>query len=178
MLEQFYKDLEVGKRAEDVVLSTFAALSSDYAFEDVSGIREYFYKGDIKATDKFGREIFIEVKNDSRIHKTRNVLCEEEVYYKYYGYCGKGNMSAGYDIYCVVSEPERKIYVMDFEILKKNYKRGEFKVIEHATQDTYCYLLDLNTIAALGRNDRGIGILERRLPHEQCRQNWYFSIGR
>ncbi len=166
MLENFEKDLAIGKRAEDVVLHTFAALSDDYAFEDVSGIQEYYYKGDIKATDKFGREIFIEVKNDSRIHKTGNILCEEEVYYRYYDYYGKGNMSANYDIYCVVSEQARKIYVIDFDILKEIYTKGEFKVIEHSAQTTYCYLLDVDTIAAKGRINRYNKLLKKENEYE------------
>ena len=154
MIGQFNKDLEIGKRAEQIVLDTFRALSNDYTFENVSDKQEYFYKGDIKAIDKFGREIFIEVKNDSRIHKTNNVLCEEEVYYKYHDYCGKGNMQAHYDVYCVVSELDRKIYIIDFDVLSKNYRKGEFKIIDHPTQTTYCYLLGLDVIAGMGRFNR------------------------
>lgn len=167
MLEQFNKDLAIGKRAEDIVLHTFAALSDDYAFEDVSGEKEFYYRGDIRATDKFGREIFIEVKNDSRIHTTGNILCEEEVYYKSHGgYYGKGNMSANYDIYCVVSEKGRKIYVLDFDILKENYTKGEFKVIEHPSQTTYCYLLDIDLIAAMGRINYSSKLLKKENVYE------------
>jgi hypothetical protein len=42
------------------------------------------------------------------------VLCEEEIFYKDGGYFGKGNMKSNYDIYCIVSQSERKIYVIDF----------------------------------------------------------------
>lgn len=87
-----------------MVADTFASLTDNYTFENVAGIKEYRYKGDIKATNKAtGKEIFIEVKNDSRIADTYNVLCEEKVWY-HRGYYGKGNMESETNIYCIVSE--------------------------------------------------------------------------
>ena len=45
--------------------------------------------------------------------------------------CSKpGNMYCDSDIYAVVSEPERKIYVMDFKILKANYLKGKYRYID------------------------------------------------
>lgn len=150
MVRDFYSDLEKAKSAETLVATVFSSLTNDYKFEEVGDQKEYFYRGDIKATAADGREIFIEVKNDSRIAETHNVLCEEEVYYKSDGYFGKGNMKSNYDIYCVVSQQEQKIYVIDFSVLQANYRRGEFKVIRHYDQDTYCYLLPIGTIKKLG----------------------------
>jgi hypothetical protein len=66
----------------------------------------------------------IEVKNDEVIHKTGNVLCEEEVYYKSYDFWKSGFMYSDYEIYCVVSEADRRIYVIDFKVLKAHYKSG------------------------------------------------------
>ena len=37
-----------------------------------------------------------------------------------------------YEIYCVVSEPSRKIYVMDFKVLKEHYKEGRYKYFDYA----------------------------------------------
>ena len=150
MVRDFYSDLEKAKSAESLVANVFSSLTNDYTFEEVGDQREYFYRGDIKATTADGREVFIEVKNDSRIAETHNVLCEEEVFYKEGGYFGKGNMKSNYDIYCVVSQQDKKIYVIDFPILKANYRKGEFKVIHHYDQATYCYLLPLGTIKKLG----------------------------
>jgi hypothetical protein len=65
-----------------------------------------------------GKEIMIEVKDDSKIAETQNVLCEEEVYYDNIQDFVKGNFHSDYEIYCVVSKAERKVYVMDFSILK------------------------------------------------------------
>ena len=107
--------------------------------------------GDILAIDKeTNKTISIEVKNDSRIADTRNVLCEEEVYYKSHDYYGRGNMYANNDVFCVVSIPERKIYVLDFKILKANYRRGEYREIKHQYQSSFCYLCNLHDVKEWG----------------------------
>lgn len=147
MLNDFQKDLAAAKAAENTVRRVFSSLTNEYRFEDVSNQREFYYKGDIKAISlSTGTEIYIEVKDDSRIAQTHNVLCEEEVFYKEYGYYGKGNMSCNYDIYCVVSKSEHKIYVIDFKVLKSIYKRGEFKHINHPQQETFCYLVPIGLV--------------------------------
>lgn len=150
MLHDFFKDLEAAKPAEQLVLNTLSSLAPGWTFTDVSNIREYRYKGDIKATAANGQEVFLEVKNDSRIADTGNVLCEYENYIKDGGYFIKGNMQSDYDYYCIVSQQQRKIYIIDFSILKANYTKGRHKVIEHYDQDTYCYLLPLLEIKRLG----------------------------
>ena len=151
MLSNFERDLKRGKVGENIVKEAFAALTDDFAFEDVSNDRCFFYCGDIKAIDKKnGKEYFIEVKNDSRIADTGNILCEEEVYYKKYDYFGRGNMDGNSDIFAVVSESEEKIYVIDFKILQKNYRLGEFKKLDYPQQFSYVYLLPLGTIKKLG----------------------------
>lgn len=150
MLDNFNKDLERGRAAEHLVCEVFSSLDDTHTFSEVGAERAFFYKGDIVATDKAGKPTYIEVKADSRIADTGNVLCEEEVYYKKHDYYGKGNMQSDYDIYVVVSEEQRKIYVINFECLKKNYRKGEYKVIEHPQQTTYCYLLSLKDIEKFG----------------------------
>lgn len=150
MLTNFWSDLEIGHKAEDIVLNTFSSLTDQYTFENVSNVRECRYKGDIKATAADGREIYIEVKNDSRIADTHNVLCEYMNFYRQSGTYGKGYMDCACDVFCVVSESEQKIYIIDFATLKKYYKYGEAKTIPHAEQTTYCYLLDLGFIKSKG----------------------------
>ena len=141
---QFYKDLEAAKPAEQLVLQLLS--STGYDVEDVSDDREYFNKGDIKLTLPDGRVFFIDVKDDSRIAETGNVLCEYEIYYKENDYYGKGDMKKDYDILAVVSQEEHKVYLIDFPLLKAKYKQGEHKVIRHYAQDTYCYLVQLAQI--------------------------------
>lgn len=142
--EEFKKDLANAKSAERLVRQVFSSLTTEYSFEDVSEIPTCYSLGDIKATNKTtGKEIYIEVKDDSRIADTYNILCEDEVYYKDSDYYAKGNMHSNYDIYCVVSQQARKIYVLDFSVLRKIYKKGDFKVIRHPRQESECYLLPL-----------------------------------
>lgn len=150
MVSNFWDDLAQARKSEDLVREVFSSLTNDYIFIDVGSQREYFNKGDIKAVSADGREIFIEVKKDSRIADTQNLLCEEENYYYATGEWIKGNFYSDYQIYCVVSEAERKIYVMDFSILKKFYKSGKFKQIRHQEQDCYCYLCPLPEVRAWG----------------------------
>lgn len=149
MIDNFFTDLNAARGAEELVRKTFSSLSSDYSFIDVSGDRSCWHKGDILAVDKQCRQIFIEVKCDGRIAQTRNILCEEAV-----EYCGrgrvKGNFYSDYQIYCVVSEAESAIYVIDFAILRAHYKEGKKVVIPHAQQTTYAYLLPLTKIKELG----------------------------
>lgn len=150
MLRDFFKDLAEAKPAEQLVLNTLSNLATGYVFDDVSNIREYRYKGDIRATTPNGKEVFLEVKNDSRIADTGNILCEYQNYIKDGNYFIKGNMCSDYDYYCIVSQQQRKIYIIDFSILKANYTKGEHKIIYHYDQDTYCYLLPLGVVKRLG----------------------------
>ena len=151
MVDNFYSDLRAARGAELLVKEVLSQLTDAYTFEDVSNKREYFYKGDILAIERAtGKRVFIEVKDDSCIARTRNVLCEENVLYYDTNTIEKGNMGANYDIYCVVSQQERKIYVIDFATLQRNYKKGIYKVIPHPTQTTYCYLCSLHQVAEWG----------------------------
>lgn len=144
MKEQFNKDLVAARHAEGLVHKYFSLLDKEHNFINVAEDPEYFYKGDVLATDNSGNRIFIEVKDDKRIADTGNILCEENVYYHSSDYLGRGNMQSDCDIYCVVSQPESKIYVFDFKKLKEYYKvLGVYKEIPHADQTTQCYLLPL-----------------------------------
>ena len=150
MLANFNTDLVKGNRAEQIVKDVFTSLTDKYTFEWVGDNPTYYHKGDIIATAADGRQIMIEVKNDEVIHKTRNVLCEEEVYMKEADYFTPGYMFRDYEIYCVVSEPERKIYVIDFKVLKEHYKYGEFKRINHFDQFSDVYLYPLGNLKRYG----------------------------
>ena len=150
MVANFFNDLNNARVAENLVYSTFGAKTKDYEFTQVGDKPAYYYKGDVIATAKDGREIGIEVKCDSRIGHTRNVLCEYKVFYYDSGTYGKGNMCSDYDIYTIVSYSTREIFVIDFKKLKEIYTKGYHKVIPHADQDTYCYLVPLSMVEASG----------------------------
>lgn len=150
MLDNFDKDLKRGRAAEHLVCEVFSSLDDTHTFKEVGAERLFYYKGDIIATNKAGKPTYIEVKADSRIADTGNVLCEEEVYFKKQDYYSRGNMDSNCDIYVVVSEEQRKIYVMDFKCLRDNYRKGRYAEIEHKQQITYCYLLSLSELKKLG----------------------------
>lgn len=150
MNRQFWNDLNNAKFAETLVLETFQAMSDKYYFEDVSKIPQFYYRGDIRALAADGREIFIEVKDDSRVASSKNILCEEEVYYKDIDAFGKGNMQNDTDIYVVVSQKERKMYVLDFKVLKENYQKGHYEMIEHYSSTTFCYLCNIADLKKWG----------------------------
>ena len=150
MKSTFYDDLRGAKGAEVLVYNVLSTLDKERVYELVGDDRAYFYKGDIKATDKSGKELYIEVKNDSRIAETQRVLCEEGNYFKRVDYYKDGGMYRDTDIYCVVSESERKIYVMDFKVLQKHYRSGEYREIDHPVEITYCFLLELCRIKQYG----------------------------
>ena len=150
MLANFKADLAKGHRAEQIVIDTFTSLTKDYSFQDVSNDFMCYHKGDVLVTAPGKEPVFIEVKNDEVIHKTQNVLCEEGVYFKDADYYKEGYMQSDYEIYCVVSEPERKIYIIDFKVLKKIYRRGEYKMINHPQQYSDVYLVPIGMIKQNG----------------------------
>lgn len=149
MIKQFKIDLENAKAAEELVCNTLSSLAPGMKFKQVGDQREYFHKGDIIAYGE-DRMYFIEVKDDSRIADTGRVLCEERVYFKEGGYFVKGFMYSDYDIFCVVSQPERKMYFIDFKVLQQIYKKGDYKEIHHPQQYSECYLLELCRIKQAG----------------------------
>ena len=80
------------------------------------------------------------------------MLCEEEVFYSSTGNYVEGNMYSNYETYCVVSQDKKKIYVIDFKVLKRIYQRGNYKEIRHKDQTTYCFLVPLIML----KNEGGI----------------------
>ena len=141
MLSNFSADLAAAKEAEQIVKEAIAA--AGYQVLDVSEDPQYYHTGDLRIILPSG-ERFVEVKDDSRIADTQNILCEEAVYYKESGRLVQGNMHSDYDIYAVVSKQENLIYFFDFGKLKEIYQRfGTFKIIQHPEQYSECYLLEL-----------------------------------
>ena len=135
--------MAIAKTAEKTVLDVFSKIAPQYNFTDVSNDRRYFYRGDILTIATDGSEITIEIKQDSRIWETGNVLCEEKVLFFDSG-MAQGNMHSNYDIYCVVSPQKRRIWVFDFAIMKKLYKNGHYIEIQHEEQVTFAYLVSID----------------------------------
>lgn len=117
MSKQFEKDLAEARVVEELVRDTLAALAPEYEFKCVGDVPEYYHRGDILALGE-NQVRYIEVKNDGTIAESGNVLVEEENYFKSGDYYSKGNIYSDYDIYCVVSQEERKMYFIDFKVMK------------------------------------------------------------
>lgn len=152
MVDNFYTDLEKAQEIEKAVAARLEELTDNYSFYWIGDQKEYYHKGDIVAVDKAtGEKIFIEVKGDTRIGETGNVLLEDEVYYKQNNNQVPGNLHSDYQIYCVVSEDTQQMWFMDFEKLKGLAERfGEYKVIRHPQQITFALLVPLHRIKQFG----------------------------
>ena len=152
MVSNFYRDLKQAQKAEALVQRTMQKYFPSYCFKLVSDNPAYYHRGDILFIGvNDGKEHCIEVKNDSRIAQTRNVLCEEQVFYMENRQMIKGNMYSDYELYAVVSEQERNIYLLDFAVMKQLYKDGcRYTQIPHEEQITYCYLLPLRKLETAG----------------------------
>ena len=154
MFKQFKIDLLNAKEAERIVMEVLQTLSGDtYTYINVSENKECWHKGDILCEDKiYYCRNYIDVKDDSCISRTGNILAEDRVYYEDDGIFIDGFMkTAKYDYVAYVSKADNKIYMLDFQLWKKNYKReGKFKEIPHSRQTTYAYLMSLNKAKELG----------------------------
>lgn len=150
MLSTFMLDLQGAKAAERITLEAFQRHSPQFKFIDISANPDYYYKGDLLAVGANGKRYYIEVKDDSRIADTHNVLCEYGVFMNDSGAMRKGNMYSSCDLYCVVSKQEHLIYVLDFQKLQAIYKEGKHKTIQHKEQTTYAYLCSLEMLDAVG----------------------------
>lgn len=146
MVSNFYSDLREAKKGEAIVLNVLKHTTEDYIFSDVSEDKEFYYKGDIKALDSsWGlEEFYLDVKMDSRIAETCNILCEAKVYYKESGTYGKGNMQSDYDYLAIISVSAKRIFIIDFPKLKKHYKEGRSYVKDHGEQITYGTLFPMS----------------------------------
>lgn len=149
MLSNFQADLAAAKQAEQIVQSVIAA--AGYKVFDVADDPQFYHKGDLQIQLPTGELRYVEVKADSRIADTRNILLEDEVYYKETDEYVPGNIHGKYDIYAVVSQSERKIYFFDFAKLKEIGKKyGTYKKIQHPEQFSYCYLLEICRASQFG----------------------------
>lgn len=145
MVSNFYSDMAKAKKGEQIVLNVLQHTTDEYVFDDVSNLVDYRYRGDIRALDEcWGLDEYcLDVKMDSCIGRTGNILCEEKVYFYDAGWA-KGNMQSDYDALAIISVDTQKIYIIDFPKLKKHYKEGYTYYKDHGEQITYGYLFPLS----------------------------------
>jgi hypothetical protein len=140
MVTQFNEDLKKGRAAEIIVYNYLK--NKLPVVEDLTSLPDFYYIGDLRVITSEGEKLYIEVKNDSRIADTHNILCEIAVEYECH--TGAGNMDCGCDIYAIVSEKENKIYFLDFKKLVKLTKYKTLRSIQHSAQTTICKFVSLS----------------------------------
>lgn len=154
MVKGFYNDLRRAKEAEKIAYEVFNRLTLNLLFEDVSDERQYYHKGDLKIWDIFNPSkecLFMDVKDDSVIHRTKNLFAEESVFYKENNSLQNGFMkNSTYDYIAYMSKSEKKIYLLDFKKWQECYKMGIYKEMFHKYQNSYGYLMKLNQAIELG----------------------------
>lgn len=141
-VSDFKADLQTGKDGERIALEVLCNITENYAFQDVSDVKEMYHKGDIIAY-KDDESYYLDVKNDSKIHATCNILCEDKIFYRRNKEMKEGFMASEYDYLVIVSQPEKKIYIINFDKLKKHYKEGRRQEMHYSWQYSICYLYPL-----------------------------------
>lgn len=133
-------------------MEVLASLTDKYEFHHIDNQEVLGKKGDIAAIDKTsGKIYYIEVKNDSRVAATGNVLCETQKYYYDTNKTKAGSMFYNYEYYIVHSAESRALYVIDFKKLKTFYTiMGSPIRIEHDEDITYGLLVRLKDIERFG----------------------------
>ena len=161
MVGNFFKDLAKAKVGEGIVLEVLKNCTGEYEFLDVSDDKTYWHKGDIDAYDaQKDKHYYLDVKMDSKIGKTHNILCEEEIYYEDDGVYKPGNMACDYDYLAIISVKAKCIYIIDFALLKQHYKEGYDYMKDHGEQTTYGTLFPLSKA-------RDYGMLEAIINYEE-----------
>ena len=159
MASNFERDLAKARKAEHIVCDVLNSATIDYSFEEVGDQKDYFYKGDIKAMDFNNNVCFVEVKDDSRIAETGNVLCEYKVYSYGKSKWLKGNMQSDYDYYAVVAQQINTIYIIDFKVLKSRYKSGKHYAKDHYGDDGRLAQKTVGTLCSLNQIKHWGGLL-------------------
>ena len=159
MSSKFYEDLKKAKVGEEIVLDVLKNATNEWIFTNVSEDEEYYYKGDIEAWNIDVGCLYIDVKMDSRIAQTGNVLCEKKVYsYKDKKY-HKGNLDSDYDDLAIISVEAKKIWIIDFNVLKKHYKEGRAYSKDHYDNNGNLSQKTIGTLCSLKQIKKWGGLL-------------------
>ena len=143
MLKKFSGDLRRAKVGERIVMQVLQSVyGNDYDFNDVSDNKEYWHKGDIEIV-RDGKTKYLDVKMDSRIAQTGNILCEDEVYFVESDSYQPGCIHSDYDYLAIISVEAKRIWIVDNHELQQHYKEGREFACRHEEQTTYGYLFPL-----------------------------------
>lgn len=154
MVKNFYTDLANAKKGEDIVRQVLQGCQDRYEIIDVSDDKDYWHKGDIEIRDT--EECFsyyLDVKDDSRVAQTQNLLAEHRVWYAKGGWAEGFMQNSDYDYIGYLSQQDKMIYILDFKLWQKYYltKSHRHLQIPHGgAQTTDGYLMSLDTARKLG----------------------------
>lgn len=152
MANKFQKDLAKAKIGENIVFQVLQGCTDKYEIVNVSNEKDYWHKGDFILNDvDEGVSYFLDVKDDSRIYDTHNLLAEHKVWYKNGG-LKDGFMFSGYDYVAYLSQQDKIIYMLDFKLWQRYYlsKSDRHLNIGHGYQSTDAYLMSLDKARKLG----------------------------
>lgn len=171
MVKGFYEDLAIAKKGERIVLEVLQNFNNDaYEFTDVSNEKEYWHRGDIECyDDDWLCSYYIDVKDDSCISYTGNLLAEHRVWYKGSGWKEGFMQNATYDYVAYLSQADKKIYMLDFEAWKKQYRKvfkKHINIPHGGNQTTDAFLMPLN-------DARKLGIVVAEIDYEERKGKYY-----
>lgn len=140
MTNNFKEELKKNRIAEVILMQVLESIYDDAAIvEDVADNPECYHLGDVRVTDKIGNSFYFDAKNDGVIHKTGNVFCETHKYFlrkmneRHTGFMEDGK----YDYLSIVDRVSKKIYILDFKVLKKIHKN--YRKVQTTLCDAYCH---------------------------------------
>ena len=115
-------DMAVAEKAERILFDVIdSELGLDYEICNTSKDKEWRKRGDVAIMDYNGKNIGLDAKDDGVCHRTGNIFVEETIDR---GYCWEdGWIKAKYDVLAIVNQHDQKIYFIDFNGLKCEYKR-------------------------------------------------------
>lgn len=174
MFTDFLRDLQKAQTGENIVCDVLSKLlgEDDYTINNVALDEQFYYKGDIAVTDSWGDTVYIDVKDDSCICNTGNILAEHRVWIRGKGWVDGFMQKAQYDYVAYLSQPDKKIYILDFALWKKYYKTVFVRhlFIDHnGEQTTDGFLMRLDSARDLGIVVMEIGYDEEYMAVEVLR---------
>lgn len=141
----FQHNVEVAKTAEGIAKEILEKHTKK-TIVDVSRDPECYHKGDLLV----GEKTYIDVKDDTLIHKTGNVFVETLKIWPS-GAVTNGWVTSQYNYLAIVSQPDQKFYLIDFKALKQCYKQiGRFVKANNGDNITQGYVCSLKKLRDKG----------------------------
>ena len=128
-------DAEIARPAEEKAIRILELAFPNAEIENLHDKREFWHKGDIELAFP-SMTIYGDVKDESVIHRTGNVFCENHKYF----YTDKETRSidvtqksdgwmkaSDYDVVIILDDIDKNIYLINFKKLKEFYENWSLK---------------------------------------------------